>query len=163
MGYSGITFVVSAITVGSGFLLHELGHKYVAQRYNAWAEFRSFDRMLLLAILMSFFGFIFAAPGAVFIRGMIDYKRNGKISAAGPLVNYVLALVFGALFFTGIAPLVYLGMFGFTVNAWLGLFNMIPLGNFDGVKILKWNKLVYGSMVGAGVVLVGLSFNLGLF
>ena len=26
-------FIVAAITVGTGFLLHELGHKIVAQRY----------------------------------------------------------------------------------------------------------------------------------
>ena len=54
-------FVVAAITVGTGFLLHEMGHKIVAQRYGCFAEFRSFDKMLLLAILMSFFGFVLAA------------------------------------------------------------------------------------------------------
>ena len=36
-------FIVAAITVGTGFLLHEMGHKLVAQRYGCFAEFRSFD------------------------------------------------------------------------------------------------------------------------
>ena len=40
-------FIVSAITVGTGFLLHELGHKFVAQRYGCFAEFRAFDQMLI--------------------------------------------------------------------------------------------------------------------
>src|SRR3989339_2142764 len=91
-------FIVSAITVGTGFLLHELGHKFVAQRYGCFAEFRSFDMMLILAIVMSFFGFIFAAPGAVMISGPVGVRRNGKISIAGPLVNIALALIFLGLF-----------------------------------------------------------------
>src|SRR3989338_5379136 len=44
-------FIISAIAVGFGFLLHELGHKVVAQHYHLFAEFRSFDQMLILAIL----------------------------------------------------------------------------------------------------------------
>src|SRR3989344_1749993 len=62
--------IVAAIAVGFGFLLHELAHKVVAQRYGCWAEFRSWDLMLLVAIALAFFaGFVFAAPGAVFISG----------------------------------------------------------------------------------------------
>ncbi|MEK6892261.1 MAG: metalloprotease, partial [Nanoarchaeota archaeon] len=45
-------FVIASLTVGIGFLFHELGHKIVAQRYGCFAEFRSFDKMLLLAIGM---------------------------------------------------------------------------------------------------------------
>jgi len=41
-----ILIVLSAITVGLGFLLHELAHKYVAQKYGCWAEFRAFNGML---------------------------------------------------------------------------------------------------------------------
>jgi len=86
-------FIVSAITVGTGFLLHELGHKIVAQRYGCFAEFRSFDQMLVLAVIMSFFGFVFAAPGAVMISGPVGVRRNGKISAAGPIVNLAFSLL----------------------------------------------------------------------
>ena len=86
--------LISSITVGMGFLLHELGHKFVAQRYGCFAEFRSFDRMLLLAVIMSFFGFVFAAPGAVMIAGKVDTRKNGIISVAGPVVNLILAVAF---------------------------------------------------------------------
>ena len=54
------TFLISALTVGIGFLLHEMGHRTVARHYGCFAEFRSFDSMLILAIIMSFFGFVFA-------------------------------------------------------------------------------------------------------
>lgn len=146
-------FIVSAITVGTGFLLHELGHKFVAQRYGCFAEFRSFDQMLVLAVLMSFFGFVFAAPGAVMIQGPVGRGRNGKISAAGPLVNLALALLFFASLFLGPSGILKaIALYGFVINSWLALFNMIPIGNFDGVKILAWNKAVYGTMVAVSLL-----------
>ena len=55
-----VTFVISALTVGIGFIIHEMGHKLVAQRYGCFAEFRAFNSMLWLAVIMSFFGFVFA-------------------------------------------------------------------------------------------------------
>ena len=148
-------FIVAAITVGTGFLLHELGHKLVAQRYGCFAEFRSFDQMLMLAILMSFFGFVFAAPGAVMISGPVGTRRNGIISAAGPIVNIILALLFLALLFT--FPIGFLGIiafYGFFVNSWLALFNMIPIWNLDGAKILRWDKKVYGTIVAIALLLM---------
>lgn len=141
-------FIIASLTVGVGFLLHELGHKFVAQRYGCFAEFRSFDNMLLLAIAMSFFGFIFAAPGAVMISGHVNRKRSGKISAAGPIVNLALAILFLGLFFMPLPSLLKtIAYYGFIINSWLALFNMIPFWLFDGYKILKWNKLVYGCIV----------------
>ena len=134
------SFLLAGVTVGVGFLLHELGHKFVAQRYGYWAEFRSFDKMLLLAIVMSFFGFVLAAPGAVIFKSSTYQKdKVGKIGVAGPVINIILALLF--LFIPGL-----FGQYGFRINAWLALFNMIPFGMFDGAKILKWNKFVYFSV-----------------
>ena len=137
--------LVSAVAVGLGFLLHELGHKIVAQYYRCFAEFRSFDSLLLLAIAMSFFGFVFAAPGAVMIHGYVNKERNGKISIAGPAINIALALVFLILTFIFGSNIVL--MYGFRINVWLALFNMIPFGNFDGAKIFRWNKKLYFAFV----------------
>ena len=139
---------LSAITVGLGFLLHELGHKVVAQRYGCFAEFRAFNQMLLLMIVMSFFGFVFAAPGAVMISGPMGVRRHGKISLAGPLVNLVLALLFLLnLLFVPVPLLKTLFLYGFIINTWLALFNMIPVWNFDGAKIWRWSKPTWVSMV----------------
>lgn len=150
-----LKFVIASLSVGTGFLLHELGHKFVAQRYKCFAEFRSFDMMLVLAIAMSFFGFVFAAPGAVMISGRINNSKSGRISAAGPIVNLALALAFLALTF---APMPKLfkdaSYYGFVINSWLALFNMIPFGPFDGSKVLKWSKLAYGLIVAAAASLM---------
>ncbi len=141
-------FLISALTVGLGFLAHELAHKFVAQRYGCRAEFVADNSMLFIAVLTSLFGFVLAAPGAVMISGHVTAERNGKISLAGPLANFIIAGLFLFTGLLGLFPIV--SSYGFTINAWLGLFNLIPFGNFDGIKILRWNKAAYIGMAAAG-------------
>ena len=86
-------------------------------------------------------------------------EKNGKISAAGPLVNLALALVFLTVFFSGINNLfIYYGAF---INALIALFNMIPLGPLDGKKIIKWSKPVYYSMLTIGIIFLFTSSFIG--
>ena len=150
-------FIIASLTVGVGFLLHELAHKFVAQRYGCFAEFRASNFFLLLAIVMSFSGFVFAAPGAVMISGPVGVRRNGKISVAGPVVNLALASAFLAILFfspDGGGLWSAIALYGFIINSWLVLFNMIPLGNFDGLKILRWNKPAYFAVLAASAAFV---------
>ena len=145
--------LISGIAVGFGFLLHELAHKIVAQRYGCWAEFRSWDIMLLAAIAISFTGFIFAAPGAVFISGLVGIPRNGRISVAGPIINLVLAAFFFILLIASSNSLVVtIAKYGISVNTWLAIFNMLPFGPLDGKKIFLWNKTVYFAVFGAAIL-----------
>lgn len=149
-----ILFVISLFTAGLGFLLHELAHKFVAQRYGCVAEFRAWDQMIMLALgLAVFVGFIFAAPGAVMISGMMTRRENGIISVAGAMTNYILGLLFFGLGFLypAFRPITSIG---FGINMWLGLFNMIPFGPLDGLKVFQWNKVVWVGMVIIGVVFV---------
>jgi Zn-dependent protease len=50
--------------------------------------------------------------------------------------------------------LAYLGM---SINASLALFNLIPLGVFDGAKIMKWNRKVWGAAILAAGLLYAYS------
>lgn len=151
-----IIFGISAVTVGFAFILHELAHKVVAQRYGAWSEFRMEPTMLLVAILTAFMGFIFAAPGAVMIFSpYLTREENGKIAVAGPMMNVALALLFFALVSlipTGIVGLI--GKFGMMINAWLATFNLIPFGVLDGRKVLAWDGRVYGVTLGIAIVIL---------
>ena len=146
-----LLFVISLFTAGLGFLLHELSHKFVAQHYGCGAEFRAWDQFLFLALGMAvFIGFIFAAPGAVMISGMITRRENGIVSVAGPATNYVLGLLFLGLTFL-IPAWRSIFLIGFSINMWLGLFNLVPFGNLDGYKVFQWSKAVWIGMVAVGV------------
>ena len=152
--------LMAAATVGIGFLFHELSHKIVAQHYHCWAEFRADAMMLILAVGMSFFGFVFIAPGAVFIQGKVTTRQNGIISLAGPVMNVALALVFLAfgLISTPKSLFEQICFIGFGINAWLGLFNMIPFGYFDGAKVWAWRKAAYFTAVIILAILTFISF-----
>ena len=149
-------FGISAITVGIGFLLHELAHKFVAQKFRCWAEFRSFDQMLGIALLLSFFGFVFIAPGAVMIKGKVDKRKNGLISIAGPVTNIILGIFFITLSFLFSNKLLKnITDYGAEINLFLAIFNMIPFLMLDGAKVWKWNKFVYLTTV---IVIIFLLF-----
>ena len=146
---------IAFVTVGLGFVLHELGHKFVAQKYGFYAEFRRSDKGLMLGVVTALMGFLFFAPGAVMIgspTGYITDEENGKISIAGPLVNIVLALIFFGIFLsfdkTANVDLIsnYLstiGAIGFSINSYLALFNLLPIPPLDGSKVIRWNLPIW--------------------
>ncbi|TXT54656.1 MAG: conserved membrane protein of unknown function [Candidatus Thorarchaeota archaeon] len=145
-------FIVSFLTLGIGFVFHELCHKWVAQKLGYNAAFVAFDQMLLLALMMSFLGFVFAAPGAVMISHEVDEESQGKISAAGVTGNLIVAGIFLLIaLFTPNTLISAIAAYGILLNAWIGMFNMIPVGPFDGRKIASWNKGIYALIALAGI------------
>ena len=166
-------FPIMMIGLGLGFVLHELGHKFTSMHYGYWAEFKLWPAGLIFALVSSFFGFVFAAPGAVYTysgRGLDD-KTNGVISLAGSVVNIVLALIF--LF---IAISVYPQVFssetmqyifivcslGFSTNSYLAVFNLIPIWNLDGSKVLQWNILVWIVVIAIAGIMTFMSMTVGV-
>lgn len=156
-----VSFAFASVTVGTGFVLHELAHRFVARKLGFVAEFRAWDAGLLLALVMSFFGFIFAAPGAVVISGHVRRSESGIIAAAGPLANIVLALAFLPLLF--VDSLSLLGWYGLSVNSLLAAFNLLPFLAFDGAKVLAWSKAAYVGLFFFSVFLVFLRELLSFF
>jgi Zn-dependent protease len=145
----GADFVLALLTVGPGFVLHELSHKFVAQRYGFWAEFRMWPMGLVLALVTSLIGFIFAAPGATYISGQnISKEENGRISIAGPLVNIVIGVLFLplALFASNGSFFETLGVYGSYINIFLALFNLLPIGPLDGAKVWHWNVGIWAAI-----------------
>ena len=140
-----ILFFFAVVTVGVGFVLHELSHKFAARRYGYWAEFRVWPFGLIFALITSIFGIIFAAPGATYISGTdITKERNGKISLAGPLTNVGVAFLFLIVSLSPDELLRLLGRQGVYINLFLALFNMIPIfPPIDGAKVFAWRKEVW--------------------
>lgn len=144
--------LLAGLTVGVGFLVHELAHKYVGQHYGKYAEFHASVPFLVLAVLMSFFGFVFAAPGAVVISGYSTRREMGHIAIAGPLSNIILAILVLPAMIMFHGPFVsVLVKFFYSINIWLALFNMIPLWVLDGTKVLAWSKRWYFVTLGLAV------------
>ncbi len=146
--------LISLLTAGIGFLLHELAHKVVAIRFGQAAEFRASYPMLGIAIAFAFAGFIFAAPGAVYHRGYITAKENGLIALAGPVTNIALGLLFVPFLFAPTAILIDLGRYGVLINFFLAAFNLIPFGPLDGRKVREWRLSVFALSFLVSIVLL---------
>ena len=160
------------IGVGLGFILHELGHKFVSMKYGYWAEFKLWPQGLIFALVTSFFGFVFAAPGAVYTyANYVTDEINGKISIAGPIVNIILAIIFLI-----IASLIYPSAFtsetlrvvftvcalGYSINSYLAVFNLLPIGNLDGSKVFNWNIGIWIITIGCAGIMTYLSMTYGV-
>jgi Zn-dependent protease len=162
-GTGSVAVVVAGfIATATGFIIHEMGHKFVAIRRGYVAHFRLWTWGLLLTlmtVILSGGSFLFGAPGAVYIAPMGSFgygygydssfgsrdvdQENMIISAAGPVINLAFALGFLVLFF--IFPpgfLTTVAFFGFELNTGLGSFNMLPIPPLDGSKIFRKNILV---------------------
>ncbi|NOK59675.1 MAG: peptidase M50 [Chloroflexi bacterium AL-W] len=152
--------IIASIVCGLAFVLHELAHRIVARGYGAEAHFVANNGMLMISVLIAFAGVFIAAPGAVWHRGYLTKQQSGLVALAGPATNMVLAVIF---FF------IILGIFvsrlpvpdwlfdllwaGFRFNGFLGVFNMIPAGPFDGAKVLAWSPVVFGITAAIGIFL----------
>ena len=155
IGTSSIDVVIAGfVATATGFILHEMGHKFVAIRRGYLAHFRLWIWGLVLTIsivTLSRGGLVFGAPGAVYIapsaagygynsgRGTVDpEKDNMIISAAGPGIN--LAFAIGFLILWRSVPASFLStvaVYGLLLNVGLGSFNMLPLSLLDGAKIFR--------------------------
>ena len=157
-------FARSMLTAGIGFLLHELAHKIVAQRFGQVAGFRADYGMLFIAVVSALAGFLFAAPGEVYHQGRITERQNGLIALAGPVMNLLLAIAFAPLALLSGGFLGDIGAFGVGINLLLAGFNMLPFGPLDGRKVLSWSVVVFAItfVVSAGsAVFVLFRFGLG--
>ena len=139
----------------TGFILHEMGHKYFAIRRGYLAHFRLWIWGLVLTIsvvTLSGRGLVFGAPGAVYIapaaaqlygydsdrRNVDPEEDNMIISAAGPGINLAFAVGFLVMRFL-VQPgfLSTVALYGLVLNVGLGSFNMLPVSLLDGAKIFR--------------------------
>ena len=147
------------------FVLHELMHREVAQRFfGAIAAFRYSEQGLVFTFLSSLFGFFIGLPGATVIYDYLNKREEGIVSLAGPLTNFIIFFVFFAIgisfypnfinnittSFSNPFKLDYIqNMINITlyISLILAFFNMLPIYPLDGSKIFRWNKFVYLSFL----------------
>jgi len=138
-------FGLVAVLAAPAFILHELAHKFVAQKYGFWGEFRLVSFGVLITLISIISPIKLAGPGAVMIAGDINEEETGKISMAGllQLNNKIIALIGVFLLLVPYLPftinnqsfLIILAQ----LNALLAVFNLLPFSVLDGKKIINWD------------------------
>jgi Zn-dependent protease len=162
------SFLMSMIAICLGFVLHELGHRFVARRFDCVAQYEMWPIGLVMALAFSLFGFVLAAPGAVMIRPKmafgyyvrLDKRKLGLISVTGPAMNLCLAIVFLALYsqYSTVSFWQDVFFYGAIINVILAGFNLIPFGPFDGKKIIEWDWRVWAiTLASAGALFVAVN------
>jgi Zn-dependent protease len=201
------TVTLYAIPVLLSITVHEAAHGYAARYFGdntAYAlgrvtlnPFKHIDPMgtilmpLLLYIATSgAFLFGYAKPVPVRFGNLRNPKRDMVwVALAGPGVNFIQALIWGALFYllqgAGVSEpfLIEMAQGGMLVNVVMFVFNLFPLPPLDGGRILvgllpyrqamlvsrvePWGFFIVMALVIAGVVsnlwmrpLMGLTFQL---
>lgn len=173
-----LVLAASAIVLGCGFIMHELMHKFTAQKYRYRAEFIIWPWGILLALVTALFGFIFAAPGATYFEPdpreqYLDpsgfAKRYGIISLAGPKINIIFGFAFLLLFILSVHLLSnsigYFTLFVFLVtglgsyiNFYLAAFNLLPINPLDGYKVFNWNKSYWAGFFVLSIIMTAINF-----
>jgi len=151
---------IAALLLFLSVLLHELGHSYVALRY----------QIPIKQITLFIFGGM-----AHMSKEPPSPRAEFLIAMAGPLVSLILgagclggALAVESLFApSGIQGLAVLGSLLGMVNVQLGLFNLIPGFPLDGGRVLRaglwaWNKDFNRATSQAALVGIGFGVALGL-
>jgi Zn-dependent protease/CBS domain-containing protein len=151
---------IAALLLFLSVLLHELGHSYVALRYQIPIK----QITLFIFGGMAHMGKEPPSPRAEFL-----------IAMAGPLVSLILAagclggaMAVESLFARSrVQGLVVLGSLLSIVNVQLGLFNLIPGFPLDGGRVLRaglwaWNKDFNRATSQAALVGIGFGVALGL-
>lgn len=145
---SVILFTIASL-IALAFALHELAHKFTAQHYGAWSEFRLDPFGTLISLLTALSSFKIIAPGAVVVFGSRVTRENmGKIALAGPLTNIFQILIF--ILLSRFFPILWIAAI---LNADLAVFNLMPVSILDGRKIFMWNKKVFTVILAVALIL----------
>ena len=157
-GFALSLLILGGLTVAFtlSFLLHEIAHKFAAQHYQLWAEFRLTMQGALITLLSIFLPppFKIISPGAVMIAGQATRETVGKTALCGPLTNILVSA--GCILIASFTQEIFF-IVGF-INAFLATFNLIPFGIIDGYKIFRWNKVVWASAFIAAIALTGYTY-----
>jgi Zn-dependent protease len=175
-----------AVVLLFSVIVHEVAHGYVAL-INGDPTARIMGRITLnpaphidpvgtillpLLLLMTHAGILFGWAKPVPVNPL-NYRnfRWGEfaVSAAGPLSNLGLAVLFSVLVRLGLTNpgLMQLAYFGVSINVFLALFNLIPIPPLDGSHILaillpRELARLYSYLQPVGFVLILILFYTGI-
>lgn len=155
--------LLPSVLFALAFLLHELGHKFVAEHYGLWAEFRLTFMGVIVTLISIISPIKIVAPGTVIISGEVNKDTIGKVAFSGPLINMLLSIILLSIGpVTNYLPVKRALLWGFTINALLSFFNLVPFSILDGNKVLHWNKYIWALSFAISMVLLAAALNIYL-
>lgn len=149
-------FAAATVLTAVSFVPHEMSHLVSARATKSHAEYRMWNPGVVIAVLSSFLGVVFAAPGGIQMHTLkgeryghwelnLTVKDIGLVAVLGPLMNIMLAVIFA--FLAGVFVLTFQGqnllVLGSRLNAYIAVFNMIPFYPMDGYKVLRWDSRLW--------------------
>ena len=153
LGIPGVLIAITFHEFAHGFVAYKLGDNTAKMEgrlsLNPFAHLDPIGTLMLV-----FLGIGWGKPVHVnptnYTRKMSMEKGEAIVSLAGPLMNIILAFIFGIIYFvilkfvgedflTSTVGIIVMGMIQSTIvtNVGLGIFNLIPLPPLDGSKIIK--------------------------
>ncbi len=131
---------IACLITAPAVIFHEFAHKIVAISYGMQATFHAAYFWLVFGIIMKYVaGFVFFVPGYVTHTGAATPLQEAVIAFAGPALNFLfwfscwIILKF-RLFTISTRTMQILAATRY-INGFLFIFNMIPIGPFDGAKV----------------------------
>lgn len=156
----GLLLTIPGVLIAITF--HEFAHAFAADklgddtpRRQGRLSLNPIDHLDPIgSIMLLFAGFGWGKPVEVdsrnFNRDITVDKANAIVSIAGPLMNFILAIIFALIYgacskFLSVQIAIsqvlqiIMTIIGFTIsiNIGLGVFNLIPLPPLDGSKVIK--------------------------
>ena len=149
-----LSLAILSIAFTLSFLLHELAHKFSAQYFKLWAEFRLTMQGALITLVSIFLPFKIISPGAVMLVGSGTKETVGKTAVSGPVTNIIISTL--CIMIAAFSQNLFL-IVAF-INALLAVFNLIPFGVLDGLKVFRWNKPVWTVTFAAAIALIAYTY-----
>ena len=88
------------------------------------------------------------------IAGSGTRKTVGKTAIAGPVTNIIISTV--CIMIAAVTQNLFL-IVAF-INAILAVFNLIPFGVLDGLKVFRWNKIFWAITFAVAIALTAYTY-----
>ncbi|MFQ5620231.1 MAG: M50 family metallopeptidase [Candidatus Nanoarchaeia archaeon] len=139
VGFDWDRFKFSCLVTAPGIIIHELGHKFMAMAFGLNATFHAAYGWMGFGLFLKLIGsgFLFFVPAYVSFTGAVAPIQSALIAFAGPAINLILYLLAIVVLKNKPRKRSHAVFWIITkrVNGFLFLFNMIPIGLFDGAKV----------------------------
>jgi hypothetical protein len=140
-----LTVIIFVCTGGIAAILHDLGHKYWANRVGCATEYKFWGLGTVTMFSTAWlFGNAFAKPSRTVIQSdkKPTLEENALIKFAGPLVSMAVGVL--SLFMIPLGGVFAIaGAAGFSMNLLGSVYALVPIKPNDGVEIFAWNKFIW--------------------